>query len=64
MQLTLFINRYRQLNTLMSSVQEPINYLTGRRRNRFAFTAIAIGISAILVRSAVSAYMASSSYGS
>jgi hypothetical protein len=30
-ELMLIINRYRQLNTLMSPVPEPINYQTGRR---------------------------------
>jgi hypothetical protein len=60
-ELTLIINCYRQLNTLMSSVPEPINYQTGRREKRGVITAIAIGIMAIL---ATSAAAASSSYGS
>jgi hypothetical protein len=49
---------------LMSAVPEPINFQTGRREKRGVFTAIAIGIMAILETSAASAHMASSSYGS
>jgi hypothetical protein len=64
MELTLIINRYRQLNTLMSAVLEPINFQTGRREKRGVITAIAIGILAILATSALAAHMASSSYGS
>jgi hypothetical protein len=63
-ELTLTINRYRQLNTLMSAVPEPINFQTGRREKRGVITAIAIGIMAILATSAAAAHMASSSYGS
>jgi hypothetical protein len=63
-ELTVIINRYRQLNTLMSPVPEPINFQTGRREKRGVITAIAIGIMAILARSAAAAHMASSSYGS
>jgi hypothetical protein len=63
-ELTFIINRYRQINTLLSLVPEPINYQTGRRRKRGAFTTITIGIMAILATSSVSAHMASSSYGS
>jgi hypothetical protein len=48
----------------MSAVPEPINFQTGRREKRGVFTAIAIGIMAILETSAASAHMASSSYGS
>jgi hypothetical protein len=63
-ELTLIINRYRQLNTLMSLVPEPINYQTGRREKRAVITAIAIGIMAILATTAAAAHLASSSYGS
>jgi uncharacterized protein YecA (UPF0149 family) len=63
-ELTLIINRYRQLNTLMSAVPEPITFQTGRREKREFITAIAIGIMAILATSAAAAHMASSSYGS
>jgi uncharacterized protein YcbK (DUF882 family) len=63
-ELTFIINRYRQINTLLSLVPEPINYQIGRRRKRGAFTTITIGIMAILATSSVSAHMASSSYGS
>jgi hypothetical protein len=63
-ELTLIINRYRQLNTLMSAVPEPINFQKGRRENRGVIIAIAIGIMAILATSAAAANMASSSYGS
>jgi hypothetical protein len=60
-ELTLIINRYRQLHTLMSPVPEPITYQTGRREKR----AIAIGTMAILAMSAAAAHLASSSsYGS
>jgi hypothetical protein len=64
MELTLIINRYRQLNTLMLTLPEPINFQTGRREKRGVITAIAIGIMAILATSAAAAHMASSSYGS
>jgi hypothetical protein len=37
-ELTLIINRYRQLNTLMSAVPEPINSQTGRREKRGVIT--------------------------
>jgi hypothetical protein len=60
-ELTLIINRYRQLNTLMLAVPEPINFQTGRREKRGVITAIAIGIMAILATSAAAAHMASSS---
>jgi hypothetical protein len=63
-ELTLIINCYRQINTLMSPVPEPINYQTGRREKRAVITAIAIGIMAILATSAAAAHLASSSYGS
>jgi hypothetical protein len=63
-ELTLIINGYRQLNTLMSPVPEPINYQTGRTEKRAVITAIAIGIMAILATSAAAAHLASSSYGS
>jgi hypothetical protein len=59
--LTLFINCYRQLNTLMSPVPEQINFQTGRREKRGVIAAIAIGILAILATSAAAAHMASSS---
>jgi hypothetical protein len=63
-ELMLIINRYRQLNTLMSAVPEPINVQAGRREKRGVITAFAIGIMAILATSASAAHMASSSYGS
>jgi hypothetical protein len=63
-ELTLVINRYRQLNTLMSPVPELLNFQTGRRVKRGLITAIAIGIMAILATSTAAAHMASSSYGS
>jgi hypothetical protein len=63
-ELTLIINRNRQLNTLMSAVPEPIHFQRGRREKRGIITAIAIGIMAILATSAAAAHMASSSYGS
>jgi hypothetical protein len=63
-ELTLIINRYKQQNTLISAVPEPINFQTGRREKRGVITAIAIGILAILATSAAAAHMASSSYES
>jgi hypothetical protein len=61
-ELTLIINRYRQLNTLILAVPEPINFQTGRREKRGVITAIAIVIMAILATSAAAAHMASSSF--
>jgi hypothetical protein len=63
-ELMLIINSYRQLNTLMLAVPEPINFQTGRREKRGVITAIAIGIIAILATSTSAAHMASSAYGS
>jgi hypothetical protein len=63
-ELTLVINLYKQLNTLMWAVPEPIHFQTGRREKRGVITAVAIGIMAILGMSAAAAHMASSSYGS
>jgi hypothetical protein len=63
-QLTLIINRYKQLNTLLSSVPEPINYQTGIRWKGGVITTIAIGIMVILATSAAAAHFALSSYGS